>query len=139
MNLRQYTATLNNGFMVAAKEQAQLSGCIKQQVGAVIVKDGHIVGFGNNGCAHPQTACPRETMEYKSGDGYHLCWDVCHQWSHAEINALGDALADKEDLEGATLYLYGHWYCCPDCMERMKEAGIASFHLMDGAKELFMQ
>ncbi len=92
--------------------------CAKQTTIAIIVNDGNFY-LGSNWCLNPQGECPRKDME--SGEGYHLCKEVCHQLGHAEEMAC--KLAGYR-AKGGTLYLIGHTYCCDNCKEIMKKAGI---------------
>lgn len=92
--------------------------CAKQEVLAVIV-NGDKVFKGTNNCLNPQVACPRKDMI--SGMGYELCKDICQQTNHAEVNACINA---GKIAKGATLYLFGHTYCCDNCKKIMDEYGI---------------
>jgi deoxycytidylate deaminase len=49
---------LDNGFMAAARDICKDSGCAKQPTGAVLVKDGQIIGRGSN-AAKSVDVCPR--------------------------------------------------------------------------------
>lgn len=92
--------------------------CAKQTVIAVVVNHNRFY-IGSNWVNNPQTECPRKNLP--SGQGYHLCKDVCNQHAHAEVDACMQAGADAQ---GATLYLIGHDYCCDDCLAYMKSCGI---------------
>ena len=94
--------------------------CAKQLVIAIIVK-GNKHWIGTNECRNPQEECPRDLQGFETGEGYHLCRDVCQQDHHAEINALKAA---GENARGATLYLIGHTYACEDCKRSCKAYGI---------------
>jgi len=93
--------------------------CAKQVVIAVLIAEDGEKFIGTNSCNTPQQECPRKAMA--SGEGYRLCRDICNQKSHAEVSAL-----DKAGYKsfGATIFLYGHNYCCDNCISKMKEAGI---------------
>lgn len=95
--------------------------CVKQEVIAMVYKDGKY-WLGSNWCANPQSVCPRDKQNMKSGEGYELCTTVCQQKYHAEVDACKSA--GKENCNGATLYLVGHTYCCDNCISVMKEMGI---------------
>lgn len=100
--------------------------CAKQVVHAVIVTDSGETFEGTNLCHNPQDTCPRGDMP--SGVGYELCWNVCKQPAHAEVNAIRAA---GEKAKGATLYLSGHTYVCPDCSIACRQAGISKIVLRD--------
>jgi len=100
------------------------SPCFKQSVEAVIVtKDGQQIA-GNNNINNNVGSCPREAQGYQSGEGYHLCKEVCNQNSHAEVTAINSAKEQGIDIEGATLYLRNHTYCCDNCLLEMNNAKI---------------
>lgn len=99
--------------------------CKKQTTIAVIVNNGRY-WTGSNWVNDEQAVCPREGM--KSGEGYHLCKEICNQPSHAEVDA---CLQAGENARGGTLYLIGHTYCCDNCLRVMKEHGIKDY-VIDG-------
>jgi hypothetical protein len=35
------------------------------------------------------------------------------------------------------LYLWGHWWCCKLCWDKMIEVGIKNVYLMEGVDKLF--
>jgi len=92
--------------------------CAKQITVAIIENRGQY-WLGTNSCEKPQKNCPRGKMP--SGVGYEYCQDVCKQTGHAEENAVKAA---GKDAKGGTLFLIGHTYCCDNCREVMKKAGI---------------
>ena len=85
---------LNNQFMQAARLiTEQKAACSWWPTGAVIVKNGLIIGMGaNSGTFHP--ICPRVEQNCASGEGYHLCQDPCKQEGHAEITSVNNAIAN---------------------------------------------
>lgn len=92
--------------------------CAKQTTIAVIENKGRY-WIGTNWCQSPQKECPRKDMP--SGEGYWMCTQMCHQNSHAEIDACVQA---GRNAEGGTLYLLGHTYCCDSCKHVMESFGI---------------
>lgn len=75
-----------------AAEQAALSRCQKDHRGAVVFKDGYVLGQACNGPATPYRCVP----EY--------CGSVCGLYAmHAERLAIIDALARVSDLNGASI------------------------------------
>jgi len=100
--------------------------CAKQTTLAVIqTPDGELY-WGSNECLNPQISCPRDKLGFASGEGYELCKEVCKQLHHAEVSVVLEA--GKKAI-GATLTLYGHTYCCNDCLRAMKEAGIKDVYI----------
>ncbi len=89
--------------------------CVKQTTIAIIVNKGKF-WVGSNWCESSQEECPRGNM--KSGEGYHLCKEICKQGNHAEVDA---CIKAGKDAKGGTLYLIGHTYCCDNCKKVMKE------------------
>lgn len=104
---------------------------------AVIVKDGQIIGIGANGSDYHKThQCQRVLLGCKTGEGYELC-EGCHPKNHSEAKAIEDAKRRGFETTGADLYLWGHWWCCKPCWDKMIEAGIRNVHLLLGSKKLF--
>ncbi|MFA6518362.1 MAG: deaminase [Candidatus Shapirobacteria bacterium] len=126
----------NNQFMFTASEGLQHSGCCKQATSAVIVKDGQVIGRGTNAGIKVKV-CPRDQQGFKTGEGYHLCREICHQIGHAEVTAIADAKQNGFDTTNADLYLDGHWWCCEDCWNKMIEARIANVYLREDSVALY--
>lgn len=114
--------------------------CLKQTVKAIIVtQDGQRI-LGSNAINNDVDICPRVVENMPTGEGYHLCKDVCNQNEHAEVTAIQNAKKQGMDIQGATLMLTGHTYCCDNCISSMKEAGITKAVCVDSGKEyLFNQ
>jgi len=104
----------------------ELGRCAKQQTVAIIENNGKF-WIGRNDCASPQQICPRVEQNCKTGEGYNLCIEVCEQQGHAEVMACKEA---GEEARGGTLYLFGHYYCCDNCLKVMKEHGIKDIKIM---------
>ncbi len=125
---------LDNEFMLEAKKLIKGGACAKQPAGAVIVKDGKIIGRGTN-AGKLMNECAR--WGSATGQNYHLCKEVCHQEGHAEDMAVRDAIKNKFNCEGADIYMYGHWYCCKPCWDIMNEHKIANVYLLYNSWNLF--
>jgi deoxycytidylate deaminase len=128
---------LDHPLMRSAKAQAEQSTCYKQRTGAVITdfddrfqNEHYVCAYGNNSVHNQQDSCPRQNME--TGTGYHLCFEKCGGNLHAETSAIEDMNERMYPHYGHRLglFLYGHWWCCEDCCEAMKEAGITTVFLM---------
>lgn len=102
--------------------------CAKQTTVAIIVS-GEDIFVGSNWCNSPQEECPRKDL--KTGEGYEFCKNVCHQDNHAEIDALRQA-GDK--AKGATMILFGHYYCCDSCATAIKSSGIRKLVVLGNTK-----
>lgn len=122
--------SLENKFLQAAKDCAlQDSLDPEHPTGAVVVKDGNIIGKGANGSSfHPHFGCPRKLLKVKSGTGYWMC-PGCSTKNHAEQKALADCLKHGQDPKGADVYLWGHSYCCKWCWKAMEQAGVKDVFL----------
>jgi deoxycytidylate deaminase len=132
---------------------------VQHPTGAVVVKDGVVIGCGANRSAlknekllqfHKDTFCVRRFLKIPSGQKYWLCPGCASCKQHAESRAIKDALRKVKNakgdstgkstiqlIAGADLYLYGHWWCCKPCWDNMIAAGIDRVFLVEGATELF--
>lgn len=125
-----------NRFMREATKLLSDSGCAKQATGAVVVKNGRIVGRGANAGKRVEV-CPRVVANCPTGTGYEFCKSVCEQVGHAEVVAIKDALSRGEDLRGASLYLDGHWWACKPCWDEILKAGISRVYVRSDSVELY--
>ncbi len=111
-------------FMGMAKLTAQRSTCLRRQVGAVIVKDRHIIATGYNGAprglAHcgQLGGCLREQLKVPSGQRHELCRAL-----HAEQNAIIQAATLGQSIEGASIYITHQ--PCSICSKMIINAGIS--------------
>jgi len=98
-------------FMLIAKIVSTRSTCNSRAVGAVIVKDNHILATGYNGAmpgaphcidqpdVDGKPYCFRRVRGIPDIDKYNFC-----KASHAEANAIAQAARYGIPIEGATLY-----------------------------------
>jgi len=94
--------TLDQYFMEIATVVAKRSTCLRNQVGALFVKNKRILSTGYNGAPAgldhcDLLGCARENVA--SGTHHELCRAV-----HAEQNAIIQAALHGISIEGATLY-----------------------------------
>jgi dCMP deaminase len=109
-------------YLRMAKEWAQLSHCLRKQVGALIVRDGMIVSDGYNGTPSGfPNAC-----ETADGDTH---WHVLH----AEANAITKLARSSHTAQGATLYIT--LSPCRDCAKLIHQVGIRRVVYMDAYKD----
>jgi dCMP deaminase len=92
-------------FLRIASVVAERSTCRRHHVGAVAVKDKHILATGYNGAAAGlkdclELGCLRDEMKIPSGTRHEICRGI-----HAEQNAIIQASLHGVSLEGATLYV----------------------------------
>lgn len=133
-------------FMKIANLVSEHSKCLSRKVGAVLVKDDHIIASGYNNpplgtvtCEYRDSTgkfvykevknnkkilvvqskiCPRKRMGFNSGEGLEYCTSV-----HAEMNAILQAAKVGISTNGSTLY----GYCqtpCPNCAKELINAGV---------------
>ncbi len=109
-------------FMAMALLASKRSTCLRRAVGAVLVKDGHVLSTGYNGapkgldhCAI--TGCIRDQMNVPSGERHELCRGV-----HAEQNAIIQAAYFGVSVNGAKIYITNH--PCSVCAKMLLNAGI---------------
>jgi deoxycytidylate deaminase len=128
----------DNDYMVLAKEYARRESLDKVMPNcSIIVKNDQILGIGANGSNyHENNECERVKIGSKTGEDYDKC-EGCHPKNHGEIQALTDALAYDNDLEGAEVYLWGHWWCCQPCWDAMQSNGINTVYLLQDSEILF--
>lgn len=106
--------------------------CAKQRVVCHIeAADGHVV-TGENYCRNPQSICPRDTHGYETGEGYHLCQEVCQQAGHAEQVAVMNLHGRK----GIRADLEGHSYACEPCKEALRSVGVQVLRIGDKVEAL---
>ena len=118
-------------FMQMAELTAQRSTCLRRHVGAVIVKDRHIVATGYNGAprgiAHcdEKGGCLRQKLGVPSGQRHELCRAL-----HAEQNAIIQAATLGQSIEGATIYVTNQ--PCVICAKMIINAGIKRIVVKEG-------
>lgn len=113
---------IDKKYMLEALEEAKNANCIKGKVGAIIVKDNIILGKGNNSVPNgtkpcTEKTCIRKLLNLKSGERQELCKVV-----HAEQNAILNALFNKNDINGSTIYVTKS--PCMICAKILINAGI---------------
>jgi len=109
-------------FMEITQVVAKRSTCLRRHVGAVIVKDGHILSSGYNGAPSgllhcSEIGCVREQLKIPHGERHELCRGL-----HAEQNAIIQAAVHGVQIKGATLY--STTFPCVLCAKMLINAGI---------------
>lgn len=109
-------------FLRIARDVATRSNCCRRKVGAVIVKDNHIIATGYNGTPAGTTncfdgGCPRCSGNHKTGEKLDECLCV-----HAEQNAICQAAKYGNAIDGGHIYIT----CSPclTCLKLIINAGI---------------
>lgn len=96
--------SLDEYFLKIAGVVAERSTCMRHHVGAVAVRDKHILSTGYNGAAAGlkdclELGCLRDELKIPSGTRHEICRGI-----HAEQNAIIQASLHGVSLENATLY-----------------------------------
>lgn len=109
-------------FMDMAYLVSSRSTCVRRKVGAVIVKDKHILSTGYNGSPKgtrhcEELGCIREQQNIPSGTRHELCRGV-----HAEQNAVAQAAYFGVSVKGATIYTTT--FPCSMCAKILINSGI---------------
>ncbi len=91
-------------FLKVAAVVAERSTCLRHHVGAVAVRDKHILATGYNGAPAGfkdclELGCLRNEMEIPSGERHEICRAI-----HAEQNVVIQAALHGVSLEGSTIY-----------------------------------
>ena len=128
--------TWDEYFLSLAHATSSRSTCVRRRVGAVIVRERHIVSTGYNGgpSGYPhcdEGGCPRATSDVPTGADYGSCIAI-----HAEANAL--LFCGPQDRENATIYCTD--LPCFGCAKLIANSGIsevvASRGLYDGWEDV---
>ncbi len=129
-------------FMSMAYLVSSRSTCMRRTVGAVIVKDKHILSTGYNGSPKntrhcEEAGCLREKLDVPSGTRHELCRGV-----HAEQNAVAQAAYFGISVKGAVLY--STTFPCSLCAKILINSGISEIvydegYVDDLSKELLSE
>ncbi len=115
--------------MKIAEVVSQRSTCVKRNVGAVLVKENHIISTGYNGSPQGLKHCTPDICvrkDIKSGDRPELCRGV-----HAEINCIIQAAIHGTSIRGDTT-LYCTTFPCMACLKLIINAGIQKLVYKEG-------
>ena len=91
-------------FLKVAAVVAERSTCRRHHVGAVAVRDKHILATGYNGAPAGfkdclELGCLRDELEIPSGERHEICRAI-----HSEQNVIIQAALHGVSLEGSTIY-----------------------------------
>ncbi len=91
-------------FLKLAKVVGERSTCVRRKIGALAVKDKHIISTGYNGAPAGipdclELGCLRDQQNIKSGSPHDICRSV-----HAEQNVIIQAAVHGANIKGATIY-----------------------------------
>lgn len=107
--------------MKVAQDVAQESKCVSLNVGAVLVKDGHIISTGYNGTIKGVQNCDQVV-------GISIAKEEHHEWSkkneiHAEMNALLHCPVSTQDS-----IIYVTDSPCFNCTKHLVAAGVKAIY-----------
>ena len=117
-------------FIELAYFVARRSTCTRRQVGAVIVKDKHILATGYNGAPKGikhclDVGCLRDKLGIPSGTRHEICMA-----SHAEQNAIIQAAYHGIAIKDSVIYCTTH--PCSICAKMIINAGIKKIYYVEG-------
>ena len=132
-NQNTIPAIIDNPYLIECIRLAKSKGKVKdkkndiQRYGALVVKNGEIIGRGYN----------RAT----AGKGFKLPRVVSQgAFNHAEVEALNDALMHDHDVDGADIYVAGYFtdtqliyfkkeFTCLKCIPHLRRYGIRNIYV----------
>jgi len=117
-------------FMSITELVAQRATCTRRFVGAILVRDKHIITTGYNGAPSGtkhclEVGCLRDQLGIPSGERHELCRGL-----HAEQNAIIQAALHGTSVAGATLYCTT--MPCVICSKMLINARITEVYYREG-------
>lgn len=119
-------------YFATAQVWAPASTCMKRQVGAALVKDGHVIATGYNGAPSGEPQCD-EAMADGSVLGCFMVDGKCKRSIHAEHNAILQAAQHGHSTKGAVMYVTLE--PCHECQMFMKGAGITEWYWLEPKRD----
>ena len=113
--------TWDKVFLEICDVVAQRSTCDRKHVGAVLVKDNHIIATGYNGSISGLEHCDDVGHDMESGH--------CLRTIHAEVNAICQAAKLGIETKGAVLYC--NTLPCWNCFKTIIGAGVSKIVYRD--------
>jgi dCMP deaminase len=109
-------------FMEMAYVVSKRSTCLRRKVGAILVKDKHILSTGYNGAPKglkhcSEIGCQREKYNIPSGERHEICRGL-----HAEQNAIIQSAVFGVSIKGSILYCTNT--PCVVCAKMLINAGV---------------
>ena len=134
--------SIDDYFLKIASVVAERSTCLRHHMGAIAVRDKHILSTGYNGAAAGlkdclELGCLRNEQGIPSGERHEICRAI-----HAEQNVIIQAALHAVSLEGSTIYCT-HTPCIL-CAKMLVNARIKRFvtfgeYSDDAFEELFRE
>lgn len=109
-------------FMEMSHVVSKRSTCLRRRVGAILVKNKHILSTGYNGAPKgmhhcSEVGCLRANQHIPSGERHELCRGL-----HAEQNAIIQAAVFGVSIQGSSLYCTNT--PCVVCVKMLINAGV---------------
>lgn len=116
-------------FMAIAFLVSGRSTCIRRKVGALAVKDRHILATGYNGAPAGlhhclNSGCLREELKIPSGQRHEICRGL-----HAEQNVIVQCAVNGTSIKGAEIFCTHH--PCGLCAKMLINSGIKHIYFAD--------
>jgi len=139
----------DNKYMLAAKDVAltmstdrlvSTGAVIVDEKGEILVRAANQSAFKNNFLLNTHSKwCVRKLFRIPSGQKYWLCPGCASHKNHGEYGAMVSLKKKFPSMSNPKLdlYLWGHWWCCKPCWDKMIDGGIKNVYLMEGVDELF--
>jgi len=137
----------SNKYMARVKEVARTSNDQSFPNASVIVSGGEVIvevsnktPLSNNFLKNlHKKYCLRRIFGTPSGEKYWLCPGCASHVNHGEYRAVTELQNKHPDKINTDLHLYmwGHFWCCKPCWDKMIEAGIKRVFLLSGSEVLF--
>lgn len=127
-----------NSFMEAAEIISADATDLRRQIGVVIVnKENKIAAYGTNQATIKwkwfinwhKTHCLRKIFRTPKNRMYWFCPGCAINKNHAEYRAIQKLKEFAYTDEEFDLYLYGHQYCCQNCLEAISEFNIKTIYI----------
>jgi dCMP deaminase len=120
--------TYDEYFMEMAYVVSKRSTCLRRKVGAILVKDKHILSTGYNGAPKgfkhcSEVGCLRRGFDVPSGERHELCRGL-----HAEQNAIIQAAVFGVSIKDSVLYCTNT--PCVVCVKMLINAGVTEIIFM---------
>jgi deoxycytidylate deaminase len=82
--------------------------------------------------------CIRKLFKIPTGQKYWLCPGCASHKNHGEYRAAVELIKKfpQKINSGLDLYLWGHWWCCKPCWDKMIEAGIKNVYVAENSEKL---
>lgn len=125
--MEQKKLRYDNLYMNIARDVSEMSYAKRLHVGAVIVKDGNIIGYGWNGMPSGWENECENLIGYESGGNPVL--KTKPEVLHAESNAIAKLARSTNSGVGASMYIT-HAPCI-ECSKLIHQAGINSVYYRD--------